>query len=111
MKYIPAEKLKTEIEKRLKNIRNYVNGAGMKHKGPAFYKARGKESAYDAILSIITSLQQGQPEEMGEYFFFDEILKVYDDNDKYPPRSEEELTMLEIIARHFYFKKTCQTDI
>lgn len=97
-----SEKLKAEIEKRLKNVRNYINGAGMKYKGPAFYKARGKESAYDALLSIINSLQQGQPEEMNEDFFFDEVLKVYDDNDKYPPRSEEELTMLEIIARHFY---------
>ena len=95
-------KLKAEIEKRLKNIRDYINVSGMKYKGPAFYKARGKESAYDALLSIITSVQQGQPEEMNEDFFFDEVLKVYDDNDKYPPRNEEELTMLEIIARHFY---------
>lgn len=101
MKYIDANKLKAEIEKRLKNIRDYINGAGMKYKGPAFY-TRGKESAYNALLSIIISLQQGYPEEMDENFFFDEVLKIYDDNDKYPPRSEEELTMLEIIARHFY---------
>ena len=39
---------------------------------------------------------------MDENYFFDEVLKVYDDNNKYPPRSEEELTMLETIARHFY---------
>ena len=62
MKYIDAEKLKAEIVKRLKNIRDYINGAGVKHKGPAFYKARGKESAYDALLSIITSLQKEKRE-------------------------------------------------
>lgn len=61
-KYIDAEKLIAEIERRLKNIRDYINGAGMKYKGPKFYKARGTESAYDALLSIITSLQQEQPE-------------------------------------------------
>lgn len=47
--------------------------------------------------------QQEQPE-VDEDFFFDEVLKVYDDNNKYPPRSEEELTMLETIARHFWNK-------
>lgn len=62
MKYIDAEKLKAEIEKRLKNIRDYINGAGVKYKGPKFYKAQGKESAYDAILSVTYSLQQEQPE-------------------------------------------------
>ena len=46
--------------------------------------------------------KQEQSKEVNEDFFFDEVLKVYDDNDKYPPRSEEELTMLEIIASHFY---------
>lgn len=55
-------KLKAEIEKRLKNIHDYINGAGMKYKGPKFYKAQGKESAYDALLSIIYSLQQKQQE-------------------------------------------------
>lgn len=59
-KYIDAEKLIVEIEKRLKNIRDYINGAGMKYKGPGYYKARGKESAYDALFSIIRSLQQEQ---------------------------------------------------
>ena len=60
-KYIDSEKLIAEIEKRLKNIHDYINGAGMKYKGPKFYKARGKESVYDALLSIIYSLQQEQP--------------------------------------------------
>lgn len=62
MKYIDAERLKCELEKRLKNVRDYMNGAGMKYKGPKYYKAQGKESAYDALLSVIDSLQQEQPE-------------------------------------------------
>ena len=59
------------------------------------------EDKLKAVIDAIDSLQQEQPE-VDEEFFFDEILKVYDDNNKYPPRSEEELTMLETIARHFY---------
>lgn len=62
MKYIDADRLRMELEKRLKNVRDYMNGAGMRYKGPKFYKARGKESAYDALLNIIISLQQEQPE-------------------------------------------------
>lgn len=54
--------LRAELKKRLKNVRDYMNGAGMKYKGPKYFKAQGKESAYDALLSIITSLQQGQQE-------------------------------------------------
>lgn len=34
----------------------------MKYNGPKYYKAQGKESAYDALLNIIDSLQQEQPE-------------------------------------------------
>ena len=57
---------------------------------------------------IVKKLKSFRPQpkqecrEVDEDFFFDEVLKVYDDNNKYPPRSEEELTMLETIARHFY---------
>lgn len=57
-KYIDAERLKCGLEKRLKNVRDYMNGAGMKYKGPEYYKAQGKESVYDAILNIIDSIQQ-----------------------------------------------------
>lgn len=53
------------------------------------------------LAALKEALQQEQPE-VDEDFFFDEVLKVYDYNNKYPPRSEEELTMLETIARHFY---------
>lgn len=57
-KYIDAERLRADLEKRLKNVRDYMNGAGMKYKGPKYFKAQGKESAYDALLNIIDSLQQ-----------------------------------------------------
>lgn len=62
-KYIDADLLRKEIEKRLKNIRDYMSGTGMRYKGPKYFKAQGKESAYDALLSIIVSLQQEQPEQ------------------------------------------------
>jgi hypothetical protein len=32
-----------------------------KYKGPKYFKAQGKESSYDALLSLVTSLQQEQP--------------------------------------------------
>lgn len=57
-KYIDADRLRAELEKRLKNVRDYMNGAGMRYKGPKYYKAQGKESAYDALLNVIDSLQQ-----------------------------------------------------
>ena len=98
MKYIDAEKLKAEIKKRLKNIRDYIDGAGMKYKGPKFYKARGKESAYDALLSIITSLQQEQPEVdfEEEWDKFEDWMESYNRGDYptcYSPKQ---------IARHFF---------
>lgn len=62
MKYIDADRLRAELEKRLKNVRDYMKGVWMKYKGPKYYKAQGKKSAYDAILNIITSLQKEQPE-------------------------------------------------
>ena len=50
-------KIKAEIEKRLKNTRDYMNGAGMKYKGPKYHASRGRESAYDAILSFLSTLE------------------------------------------------------
>ena len=68
--------LRAELKKRLKNIRDYMTGVGMKYRGPKYYKAQGKESAYDALLSIIDSLQQEQTD-MGEvsdgYHTFNEL--------------------------------------
>jgi len=59
--------------------------------------------AIDGICQKLgVSICKQQRPEMDKDFFFNEVLKVYDDNNKYPPRSEEELTMLEAIARHFY---------
>ncbi len=88
-KYIDAEKLKVEIQK--------LRSGSCISESDDYY-----EYAKDDILDIIISLQQEQPKDIEEDFFFDEAMRVYDDNNKYPPSSEEELNMLEIIARHFY---------
>ena len=66
-KYVDVERLKAEIEKRLKNVRDYMTGVGMRYKGPKYYKMQGKESAYDALLNIIGSFQQEQ-ESVAERF-------------------------------------------
>lgn len=55
------EQIKAEVEKRLKNTRDYMNGAGMKYKGPKYHASRGRESAYDAILSFISTLESEKP--------------------------------------------------
>ena len=101
-KYIDVERLKVEIEKRLKNVRDYMNGAGMKYKGPKYYKAQGKESAYDALLNVIDSLQQKQPEVDLEKEY-QEFCKDY----PFPWSSQyvnreyiDELCLS--VARHFY---------
>lgn len=149
-KYIDADKLKAEIEKRAKFHDDAMKACIGLHNIAITHSAGWKEDT--ELLTIINSLQQEhpmpdstklielwhedkemlkekdfrndpwrlafnaflcgfgrgisvkqeQPEEVNEDFFFDEVLRVYDDNDKYPPRSEEELTMLEIIASHFF---------
>lgn len=91
--YINAEKLIAEIE-RFSSTEYGNNTLG----------DDVANSALDYVLKeIIPSLQHEQPA-MDKDFFFDEVLKVYDENNKYPPRSEEELTMLETIAHHFWNK-------
>ena len=55
------EIIKAEVEKRLKNTRDYMNGAGMKYKGPKYHASRGRESAYDAILSFLSTLESKKP--------------------------------------------------
>lgn len=93
MKYVDLDKLIAEIERRIGLI---CTTEGVVQ--------RDKLQEYEALRDIedfVTSLQQEQPE-VDEDFFFDGILKVYDGNNKYLPRSEEELTMLETVARHFY---------
>ena len=101
-KYIDAEKLKAEIEKRLKNVRDYMNGARMKYKGPKYFKAQGKESSYDALLSIIDSLQQEQPEVELEKeitrFLASEESTTYENAGSYKVAIKDPKK----IARHFY---------
>ena len=65
MKYIDAEKLKTELERRIKSAEScpFIEaefGAEMRREG--------KIQTYNEILSLITSLQQEQPEEDLEKF-------------------------------------------
>lgn len=65
MKYIDANKLIAEIERRLKSLHEWKIGWERRlplSRNKTYYKNFGKESAYDAILNIITSLQQEQPE-------------------------------------------------
>lgn len=101
-KYIDAELLRKEIEKRLKNTRDYMNGAGMKYKGPKFYKAQGKESAYDAILNVLDSLQQEQQEvdveKEIERFLGSEESTSYTNAGRYVVAFKDTVK----IARHFY---------
>ena len=98
-KYIDAERLKAEIERRIAAYQKNFDKADNKI---AKLSTDGRIASLKGILPFIISLTQEQPVVVDEDFFFDEVLKVYDDNDKYPPRSEEELAMLEIIAHHFY---------
>lgn len=100
MKYIDTEKLITAIEERLKNIHDYINGAGMKYHGPKFYKARGKESAYDALLSIVYFLQQEQPEQ--PEVDLEKALDEYYKNAGFGPSEAIEYEIHKDIARHFY---------
>lgn len=65
MKYIDADKLIAEIERRLKSLHEWKTGWARRLpllRNETYYKNFGKMSAYDAILNIITSLQQEQPE-------------------------------------------------
>lgn len=92
MKYIDSEKLIAEIERRKKSIDEcpFIEaefGAEMRREG--------KIQAYNEILSLITSLQQEQPEVdldsaltgfMGRY--------AYENGGEYPSSID--------IARHFY---------
>ena len=91
MKYIDADLLRKKIEKSLKNIRDYMGGVGMKYRGPRYFKAQGKESAYDALLSIIDSLQHEQPEvDLDNHTIMEEIRKCGCNPNEFD------------IARHFY---------
>ena len=86
------ETIRAELTKRLKNTRDYIRGA--KNRNPLTYdkipnvqKNMGKESAYDAILSLINTLQddfiiipKSHPDPVGEQgesgAFFNEKNKL-----------------------------------
>lgn len=91
MKYIDADRLRKELDKRLKNVRDYMNGEGMKYKGPKYHKAQGKESAYDALLSIVDSLQQEQPD-----------VDIREEIKKLEFLGSNDARDIEAVAKHFY---------
>ena len=65
MKYIDSEKIITEVEKRLKSLHEWKIGWERKlplSRNKTCYKNFGKESAYDAMLNIINSLQEEAPD-------------------------------------------------
>ena len=99
-------KIKIEVEKRLKNTRDYMNGVGMKYKGPKYHASRGRESAYDAILSFLSTLESEKP--MNQEGLNEEISKSIEnlegcttkinDNPEYHLISDEDIRKF---ARHF----------
>jgi len=86
----------TNVAKRIVDRDSFYNSL------PQNLRDKYTSKAWCEILKALSTMKEQEQPEVDEDFFFDEVLKVYDGNDKYPPRSEEELTMLEIIARHFY---------
>lgn len=77
-----------------------MNGAGMKYKGPKYFKAQGRESAYDALLNTINSFQQEQPEMDLEKEIQEYIQKLgFGYGGWVDGLSDEDLKH---IARHFY---------
>lgn len=71
MKYIDSEKLKAEIERRIKSVEScpFIEaefGAEMRREG--------KIQTYNEILSFIDSLQQEQPESVKGKFMFPKFL-------------------------------------
>lgn len=96
MKYIDADKLIAEIERRLKSLHEWKTGWERRlplSRNKTYYKNFGKESAYDAILNTITSLQQEQPE-----VDLEEEVKRW--KNKYGVVGMDDLWL--DFARHFY---------
>jgi hypothetical protein len=143
MKYIHADKLIAEIERRLKRYDPDYTSAGSELKELLSFVASIKQEQpdnedidkvaqelYEHLYelkrrnNVPTNLydkqeiidlwkagieyaynhpRQEQPEvDLDDNFIFDEIMSVYDSNNCLPPRDEESLEMLEIVARHFY---------
>lgn len=56
------EKIRTEIQRRLKYTREWIKGDENRHSKQTFisknyYKMKGKESAYDAILDFLYEIE------------------------------------------------------
>lgn len=67
MKYIDADKIRAEIERRLKYTHDWLRGDEKRHPKQTsvsknYYKMKGDERTLDALLNFIDSLTQEQPE-------------------------------------------------
>ena len=97
IKYIEAEKLIAEIERRKNENREFAQKRGYSCLGNS---ARIKAIEDEAILSIITSLQQEQPEVDLKEEFHRWLSKEKEEwGGEIPPYGEYGLFS---IARHFY---------
>ena len=66
MKYIDTEKIRAEIERRLKYTHDWLRGDEKRHPKQTsvsknYYKMKGDERTLDALLNFLDSLQQEQP--------------------------------------------------
>ena len=79
MKYIDADKLIAEIERRLYFDNNWIEGDKKRQMhtsgvSSAYYKKIGSKHTCESILDFITSLQQEQPEAQNGKFVFPKYL-------------------------------------
>ena len=52
------EEIRALVERQLKNTHDWLNGKGAKKGSPRYYKMRGRESAFDFVLSILSDLEK-----------------------------------------------------
>lgn len=100
MKYIDAEKLLAEIERRMEKCADIA--ADERNEEVAEYY-RGKEVAYDETSTLITSHQQEQPEVQNGKFVFPKYLYARTKDNKtidmsYAP---QDMTAIEYIRNDF----------
>ena len=95
MKYIDADRLRTEIERRLDELNPKTGMLGDRPLRAVNPKTFPRESELEKVLYLIDSLQQEQPDKVD----FEDVWKTYYDNHLFlrsPMPSKRD------IARHFY---------
>ena len=103
MKYIPAEKLIAEIERRIGEVENECKNS----KRPQ-YSLFGKINGFEQVLNLLSSLQQEQPECLADTDktktldeLMEEVQRYYSENFAYITSDQPTLSILTNIARHF----------